>query len=472
MLNLELNKLIKPDLNEDQRNGLRELHKFMKSDDKFFMLTGAAGTGKTHLLCKFFAQLKNTKICVSAPTNRAVRVIEKATGIKGLTLHKLHGLQPNVELANFDVDNVIFDAIGESKFNNYDVIGIDEGSMMTDSIITANERKAKLSNIKIIIAGDKYQLPPVDKNKKLEQSKCFNYNGFELTTIVRQNMTNSIHKVFELVKSDIDNGTITAIQHLKKQSNNINSNGEGYATMYDNSFNNLIKTYIKYKNYEDFRYTAYTNTNVMDWNRFLRNAKNNKTSKDKSLPLFLETDYLMGYTNIVNSNNEYIIINSDEYKVEMVRPRKNEQGIDCYNVLIKNLHSDTISTINVVNHLSPTFAKYKQEVDILYARANFALTDKKVHWAKFNDYIRNNINAIDVELTGNGLYKKTISKAIDYGYGVTTHKLQGSTIETVFINLKDILYNCNIKTYNGRIYTNMLLYTALSRCSKACFILI
>jgi len=36
-------------------------------------------------------------------------------GIKGTTLQSLHGLKPNVELADFDIDNLKFDTIGNPK---------------------------------------------------------------------------------------------------------------------------------------------------------------------------------------------------------------------------------------------------------------------------------------------------------------------------------------------------------------------
>ena len=69
--------------------------------------------------------------------------------------------------------------------------------------------------------------------------------------------------------------------------------------------------------------------------------------------------------------------------------------------------------------------------------------------------------------------KAYVSKDIDYAFSLTTHKLQGSTIENVFIDLNDMLFYKNGRLVQDSVYDktateirNKLIYTALSRTSK------
>src|SRR5665648_481464 len=71
-----------------------------------FVLKGFAGTGKTYIIKYFINKIVSTAFCVTAPTHKALRVIENQVGHKGKTLHSLHGLRPNTDLATFNIDNV------------------------------------------------------------------------------------------------------------------------------------------------------------------------------------------------------------------------------------------------------------------------------------------------------------------------------------------------------------------------------
>jgi len=59
-----------------------------------------------------------------------------------------------------------------------------------------------------------------------------------------------------------------------------------------------------------------------------------------------------------------------------------------------------------------------------------------------------------------------VKKDIDYGYGISVHKTQGSTYSNVFVNGQDINKNTNI------VERKKLWYVALSRTNKQATILI
>jgi ATP-dependent exoDNAse (exonuclease V) alpha subunit len=64
------------------------------------------------------------------------------------------------------------------------------------------------------------------------------------------------------------------------------------------------------------------------------------------------------------------------------------------------------------------------------------------------------------------------AKDLDFYYGSTIHKSQGSTYNNVFINFKDIIYDNKGKVYGNLLLRNKLIYVALSRTTKIANIII
>ncbi len=60
---------------------------------------------------------------------------------------------------------------------------------------------------------------------------------------------------------------------------------------------------------------------------------------------------------------------------------------------------------------------------------------------------------------------KTIKKDIDYGFGLSVHKSQGSTFDNVAIDLTDIVFfqQGNYRKEYDQLTRNKLIYVALSR---------
>ena len=67
------------ELNNEQIDARNTIDAFLKSNNKFFTLTGPAGTGKTTVISTIFKNFKynSKKIVLSATTNKAVSVIEQ-----------------------------------------------------------------------------------------------------------------------------------------------------------------------------------------------------------------------------------------------------------------------------------------------------------------------------------------------------------------------------------------------------------
>lgn len=142
-------------------------------------VTGPAGTGKTSLMREVYARLVE-KLCVecnisvhdynamlyddqpfkiklSAPTGRAAKRIEEATGIPAVTIHRMLRFSVPIDEEDFGLPEY-------SRLNRmpYDVILVDEASMITMEIWRAIIDGMKRGAI-VRFFGDKEQLPPIPR---------------------------------------------------------------------------------------------------------------------------------------------------------------------------------------------------------------------------------------------------------------------------------------------------------------------
>ena len=73
-------------------------------------------------------------------------------------------------------------------------------------------------------------------------------------------------------------------------------------------------------------------------------------------------------------------------------------------------------------------------------------------------------------ISDSGIYDlEVIKKDIDYGFGLSVHKSQGSTFDNVAVDLTDITWYQSLKGYKKAYDINMrnrLIYVALSRARK------
>ena len=129
------------------------------------LLTGAAGTGKTHLLNTFIAQARKRgkKVSVTATTGLA------ATHLGGNTIHSWSGIGVSDHLPNN-----FFERLSKTRrdvISKTDVLIIDEISMlhdfrldMIDKVLrTVRKNDQPFGGIQLVMSGDFFQLPPVNR---------------------------------------------------------------------------------------------------------------------------------------------------------------------------------------------------------------------------------------------------------------------------------------------------------------------
>ncbi|MFP4501639.1 MAG: ATP-dependent RecD-like DNA helicase [Candidatus Hydrogenedentota bacterium] len=135
------------DLSEEQQQAVRTA-----LEHKVLVITGGPGTGKTTVIRSILAILskKNVTCYLAAPTGRAAKRMEEATGRQARTIHRLLEFSPQE---------------GGFTKNEYDplraeVLVVDEASMIDIALMHAL-LKALPPQARLILVGDVDQLPSV-----------------------------------------------------------------------------------------------------------------------------------------------------------------------------------------------------------------------------------------------------------------------------------------------------------------------
>lgn len=191
-------------------------------------LTGKAGTGKTYTLNKIIEKLveKDKKVAITASTGIA------ATHIGGNTIHSWAGIGIKDKLETEDLYKLKNNQYSFERLSKAEVLIIDEISMLHDyrlDMVDEVLRFIKISEepfggIQVLLIGDFYQLPPVERNGKNNytfNAKVWDIANFkvcylekiyrqesdlkfiEILNAVRENNVTAEHK--EILKSLADN---------------------------------------------------------------------------------------------------------------------------------------------------------------------------------------------------------------------------------------------------------------------------
>lgn len=155
-------------------------------ENKFSIITGGPGTGKTTIINAVLELSKLTgvdvkKIGLVAPTGRAAKRLEENTGMESKTIHRYLKYNPSEGFGHDEHEKV------EDK-----LVVCDESSML-DIFLANNLFRALPSDAKMILVGDIYQLPSVGAGNVFKD--CINSGKIsctELKTIYRQNEDSSI----------------------------------------------------------------------------------------------------------------------------------------------------------------------------------------------------------------------------------------------------------------------------------------
>lgn len=462
----------------DQSKAYKELIEFINApynrNDYKRALVGPAGTGKTYLVKAIIknCNLTYSLIGLSAPTHKACRVLNESINLPNVKVNTLQsdlGLRVNFDVEKFDISNPPFDPKGRIKIGDYKLYIVDESSMINRGLVMFLEKTCVTNNCKIIYIGDSSQLAPVGET----YSSAF--KGIKTSTlkqIVRQGEDNPISYLLELLRYDITHRTFTFLEYISKNRVKFNDdNTKGYKVCTPEEFNNVVYTNFsneKITNDVDYvKVIGYTNTCISAWNKFIRNA----IIRDSSKSIITENDLIISYTTIVNSFNEPVIKNSEEYVlkdvVNYVHPKYQLKG---FMVRFIAIHGGTTTTpLFILDHTDNftinNYVKISQQlIDIAKT------TNVKIRSQKWKEYYEFKESCLLLTNVINAYGKILYSRNLDYGFSLTAHKSQGSTFDTALVDVNDIVYDKYGSLYPNAEEINRRLYVACSRCKNKLYL--
>jgi len=439
------------------------------SDKDMLVVTGWAGCGKTFLISRLVEWLVYSKkmvVAVTAPTNKAVDVLRSMSEIQHRnltfsTLHKLLGLKENYDFhgrLHFKPDPTENPSIEE-----YDVLIVDETSMLDNSLFKYIIDTLKKNNLKVVFVGDPAQIPPINSGDAmpfiLKFQREYNMQLLQLTHMHRQALENPIlrlathirenlteeHTTFNIQTEIHETGGIIAIRKSEK---------DIIYSICDAYFANDI-----FKEYSDFmKVTAWRNVTV--------NAINDKVRrliyKRSEMPAIMIGEKLLANEPIkciskmlFSTNAEFEVIS---YKIENIKVRSVINNkilfvheIKYYQCIVKGTQKSNVRAFG-----KPVEIKIIHE-DSLHL-FNSCMEQTKTEVLKLNNFER--IKGWQEYYT----LKNTFAD-VKYNYAITTHKAQGSSYESSMIIDWDIL------TSNRIIERNRIRYVGLTRPRKYLFLI-
>ncbi len=448
-------------LTNEQQAVFDDLENFIKSQKNYFVIKGYAGTGKTFLV-DYFAEnyTKNYKLAITAPTHKALKVMRRnAIGkysAEFRTIHSLLGLKEQIDA--YGNQRFVQDYKDDASVNEYDIIIIDEASMVSDELLIGSKYNTglfdyiELYETKVIFVGDPAQIPPIGKTFSLpfdsDWIKNYSVKVGELDKIVRQAEGNPIIETTMKIRSALKRDIVLPIRKDKTD-----SAGHGVRFLGAGNKKELLQLLETYFTSEDFtndadyvKIIAWRNKTVKAFNKLVRGFLFDNSKKIQvgekliaNTPIFHYDE--MGLERILfNTNDEFMVVGY-EY-----------QSVMWQNVSLKVYHTTVLDEegntkyINILHEDSQD--DYQVIIDYMVESAKAEKKGSYQAAQKWQDFYR---------------FKKEFAD-VNYNYCITAHKSQGSTYENVFVLESDI--DANRKVYER----NRIKYTAFSRPSKRLFI--
>ena len=413
---------------------LEKLKRFINSDEKYFRLTGYAGTGKSFTIAQFMHWLgeQNINFVAGSPTNKAVKNLVKLASENGIsieahTVAQLLGQQPELNEATGKEE---FVSKGDSSIGDYDLVILDEFSMISKGNFNDITYEVSNRDTKVIFVGDPAQLPPVGETYPIVAKHPFIKSEASLNEVVRYD--GDIAHVAEQIRSDrlfnkflypfstTSDKTITCLRREEWLEKAI--------------------AYFKSEDYQNnsdhVRFLVWRNRTAASLNQYVRSQLWGNDAPD-----YVPGDQLIAKTPVFRPNphktsqrNEWNIIinNSEECEVigDAVLGIDRQQRWQYWEVPVRTNDGLKVMLRILTPESEPDRQDYLQQLK------------KDKRWNKYYYYLK--------------LYDH-----VPYAYALTTHKAQGSSINYIFPDIADM---------RGCPDLQKIVYTALTRAKVQAFV--
>jgi exodeoxyribonuclease-5 len=433
-----------PSFNPEQKIAVGLMLDFIADPEgSYFLLSGAAGTGKTYCI-KYLIENTSKKIVFTAPTNKATKVLRETLTTEDyqpicctiFSLLKLK-LEPSGKVKELKES--------ESPVELYSgqIVVIDEISMINGYLLQKIEEAVKKFKLKIILMGDRNQLPPVESPLDQKRpSRCFMSPIWDLACLKAEllqvmRFDNQILELAERIKNQVNHPAPT----IALLSNN--DEIEGVWKLEETAFRAEIIRQARLGNFSrsesQAKGIAWRNITVDSLNRLIRAQLFDNSASERWLPG--DRVLLTAPANDVLKDGKQMIGHTDdEGVIERIAIGSHPKYSDfkCYNI---SLITDENKRISLwVLHPDSSI----DEQIRLHNLAN----DAKLNPRRWRDYWQ----------------FKDAFHSIKHAYAITAHRAQGSTYDTAFVVWNDILLNRD----RGEAYR--CLYVACTRPKKRLYL--
>jgi len=471
--------------NRHQTEAIDRLKDWWNSTSQYFVLAGRGGTGKTTTINQAILQMgvPKGKVRFALPTHKAKKVIQAAATdfdkSQFSTLASLLGLRPQMDRAGvqkFIQDPELRDdRIRELERDGVSLIVVDEASMVSDSLVEDLLNTANQLGIKIVFMGDNIQLPPVVERqanpKELTITPIFGAmmgfgntlglevnesNSAKLTLRMRQKGESPILRITDIISDAIEylyanhrtyDGRVSSPAiHFDGQS----SDGDTGVQFRSGDHKPLIEEFVQayIKDPLNTKYIVFNNA-AHKYTKKLRSKireslfPDNPNAADIDNHPFLVGERLMAgpTTSVVNKSGALVasdIHNGDEVQV-VAEPYETR-------VTVPNGKFGQFTDIRVTV-VPVAFGNSTQSIVIQNENTEKDIFDKMSPNQQKYPSLATNL-------------AKSITEDLGAAYIINTHKAQGSTYKTVFVDYGNIMGKTGSPFWADKLRS---LYVAVSR---------
>lgn len=398
-------------LTGDQQKAVDLFTNFMLDpNQKEMIISGGGGVGKTFLI-KHLGELANTKIkelssvlglkskyygvIYTATTNKAVTVLQESLGVVADTVHSFLGLKVNND---FRTGQTYLKRTGNWSTHSHLLVFIDECSMVDQELYNYIHESCD-GTCKIVYVGDKNQLVPV----KSGLSPIFRSNIpiAEINQVVRFSGSKELLSLSEQLRETVETGKFYPIQLHPGVIDLLN------ADEMENTINSVFNNPDNKS-----RIIAYTNDRVITYNNYIRHdIRHYKLPYEKDEKVIVNSPY------IPQGGKTTLFHTEDELTITKLNPVET-------NCVVFSGKNDVLSVKSYVAQVVPT-SKPSEKITVFLPSDITDIRNKIKFYGKckaWNHYFTLKDSVLDVRPRD----------------ACTIHKIQGTTLDSVFIDLTDI----------------------------------